>query len=59
MNNYFNLRMWGKPILIGLLSIAGLIAALTGDGIWDIFSWITLSIPLFYLFKFCFFSKEK
>ena len=59
MNNYFNIRMWGKPILVGVLSITGLVGALVGDGIWDVFSWLALGIPLFYMLKFCFFVKEK
>lgn len=40
------LRIWGIPIVLGLLSIAGLIAALVGDGFADVLSWIALGIPL-------------
>ncbi|MDR3023952.1 hypothetical protein [Chryseobacterium sp.] len=45
------LKLWGMPILLALLSIFGLIAALLGDGIWDILGWLTLSFPLFLIIK--------
>lgn len=34
------------PILIGVLSMIGLIAALVGDGVWDAVSWASLGIPV-------------
>lgn len=39
-------KIWGMPLLLGLMSIAGLITALVGDDVWDVFSWLTLGIPL-------------
>jgi hypothetical protein len=33
------------PLAIGLLSAAGLFAALLGDGLWDSLSWVGLGIP--------------
>ncbi|WP_421683393.1 hypothetical protein HKW98_02415 [Stutzerimonas urumqiensis] len=33
------------PLLIALLSGAGLIVALFGDGAWDMLSWLGLGIP--------------
>lgn len=50
MNKTF-LKLWGMPILLALLSIFGLIAALLGDGIWDILGWLSLSLPLFLIIK--------
>jgi hypothetical protein len=38
--------VWRIPAVLGLVSIAGLIAALLGDGLWDAFSWLALSAPL-------------
>jgi hypothetical protein len=39
------------PIMIGILSTVGLLAALVGDGWWDGLSWASLSLPvLLYLF---------
>ena len=34
------------PLVIGVLSTVGLIAALVGDGIWDGVSWVTLLLPI-------------
>lgn len=39
-------KLWGQPILIGVLSISGLIAALIGDGLFDFIAWICLLYPL-------------
>jgi hypothetical protein len=43
------LNLWGKPLLIAFLSLSGLIAALVGDGIWDVYSWIALGIPVIWM----------
>jgi len=34
------------PIDVGVLSIVGLVAALVGDGWWDVVSWLTLTVPV-------------
>lgn len=33
------------PLLIGLLSLLGLLSALFGDGWWDAAAWLGLAIP--------------
>jgi uncharacterized membrane protein len=33
------------PLLLGLVSVAGLVIALTGDGLRDAASWAALAIP--------------
>ncbi|MCS3414884.1 hypothetical protein M2399_004092 [Pseudomonas sp. BIGb0450] len=38
-------KVFGIPLAIGLLSAAGLFAALLGDGLWDSLSWVGLGIP--------------
>jgi len=44
-------QIFAMPILIGVLSTVGLLAALVGDGWWDGLSWASLSLPvLLYLF---------
>ncbi|MBN8987882.1 MAG: hypothetical protein J0H42_06535 [Rhizobiales bacterium] len=44
-------QIFALPIMIGVLSTVGLIAALVGDGWWDGLSWASLSLPvLLYLF---------
>ncbi|MPR02195.1 DUF4175 domain-containing protein [Pseudomonas sp. MAFF 212408] len=38
-------KVFGIPLVIGVLSAAGLFAALLGDGLWDSLSWVGLGIP--------------
>jgi hypothetical protein len=45
MNSPF-LKLWGVPLLLGVLTIIGLVSALLGDGIWDIVSAFALGTPL-------------
>lgn len=45
MNAAFK-RVWGAPILIGIVTAVGLIAALLGDGVWDALSAVALAIPV-------------
>ena len=33
------------PLLLGVLSLFGLISALVGDGVWDALSWLALAAP--------------
>jgi hypothetical protein len=39
-------QIFALPIVIGILSTVGLLAALIGDGWWDGLSWATLSLPI-------------
>ncbi|HWV65661.1 hypothetical protein [Chitinophaga sp.] len=57
-NNPF-IRLWGKPLLIALLSLAGLIAALVGDGVWDVFSWIALALPVIIIIRRYYFQRNE
>jgi len=45
MNPNF-IHIWKYPVLLGVLTLFGLIAALTGAGIWHILSWMAMIIPL-------------
>lgn len=45
MNAAF-LRLWGWPIVLGLLSASGLLTALLSDGWGDWWSWLALGLPL-------------
>jgi len=40
------MHVWRWPIVIGLLSVFGLIAALVADGLGDVVSWIALGVPV-------------
>ncbi len=37
---------WAIPIALGLLTIVGLVVALTGDGWRDMVAWIALGAPV-------------
>ena len=39
-------RVFAIPLLLGVLSAFGLVAALVGDGAWDVAGWLTLGVPL-------------
>jgi hypothetical protein len=44
-------QIFAAPIIVGVLSVVGLVAALVGDGWWDGLSWLSLALPLLlYLF---------
>jgi hypothetical protein len=45
MNGPF-LKLWGIPLMLGVLTIIGLVSALLGDGIWDIVSAFALGVPV-------------
>jgi hypothetical protein len=40
------LKLWGMPVLLGLLTTVGLVSALLGDGIWDLVSAFALGAPV-------------
>ncbi|MBV2204149.1 MAG: hypothetical protein KUL87_01910 [Pseudomonas sp.] len=40
------MRIWRWPLVIGLLSLLGLLAGLVSDGVGDWLSWATLSLPV-------------
>lgn len=46
------LFVWGVPILLGALSIFGLLAALLGTGAWHWVSWTALSILLVVIVRY-------
>jgi hypothetical protein len=41
-----NIRLWGWPIALGLLTAVGLVSALVADDIWDLVSWLALGLPV-------------
>lgn len=36
------MKLWGWPVVTGVVTGTGLIAALLGSGAWDFLSWLTL-----------------
>ena len=41
-----NRAIWGMPIVLGLLTVVGLLVALVGDGAWDLVSVAALAVPV-------------
>jgi hypothetical protein len=39
-------QIWLAPIVLGLITIVGLMSALLGDGVWDWLSVAALAIPV-------------
>ena len=39
-------RLWGWPIVLGIVTAVGLVSALVGDGLWDFVSWLGLGLPV-------------
>lgn len=39
-------QVFGAPLAIALLSAIGLVSALLGDDVWDVLSWLTLTVPV-------------
>ena len=39
-------QIWGMPVMLGILSVIGLVSGLLGDGGWDVLSWVALSLPI-------------
>jgi hypothetical protein len=55
-NTFFHI--WKFPIALALLTMFGLIAALTGTGIWHFLSWIALTVPVAVCIRFGFFPGK-
>ncbi|MDP1583814.1 MAG: hypothetical protein Q8M18_10360 [Bradyrhizobium sp.] len=45
-------QIFAAPIVVGVLSVVGLVAALIGDGWWDALSWLSLTLPVLLYFFF-------
>ena len=39
-------QIWLSPVVLGVLTVFGLLAALLGIGIWHWLSWLSLAVPL-------------
>jgi hypothetical protein len=38
--------VWRVPVILGVLTVIGLVAALFGDGVWDVLSALSLGAPV-------------
>jgi hypothetical protein len=41
-----NREVWAVPVLLGLLTVVGLLVALLADGVWDLVSVAALAVPV-------------
>lgn len=55
--NNFN-HTWKVPLLLALVTIAGLLSALLGTGVWRVLSWIMLGVPVIVIIKFALKRKK-
>ncbi len=56
--NYLNFKkVWRAPLLLGILTLFGLLSALLGTGYWYGLSWAAMLIPLAVIVYF--FYKNK
>jgi membrane protein implicated in regulation of membrane protease activity len=39
-------QIWLAPVVLGIVTIVGLLSALLGDGMWDMVSVVALAIPV-------------
>jgi len=39
-------KVYGVPLLLAAITLAGLLFALFGDGLWDALSWIAMATPI-------------
>ncbi|WP_316788303.1 hypothetical protein [Pedobacter frigoris] len=45
-------KLWGIPVLLAVVTIIGLLLAIMGLGIWHIFSWVALAIPVYVMIRY-------
>lgn len=45
-------KVWGIPIILSVVTVIGLLLAIMGVGIWHIFSWIALAIPVYIMIRY-------
>lgn len=45
-------KLWYMPVLLAFVSLAGLVMAILGTGIWHLMSWTALSYPIYIMLKF-------
>ena len=46
-----NLKLWGWPIVLGLLTAVGLVAGLVSEGLGDVLAWLGLGLPVWIAIK--------
>nr|WP_257658022.1 hypothetical protein [Parapedobacter lycopersici] len=45
--------LWGMPVLLGVITMLGLLAAImSADATWHAVSWVLLAIPLYVMIRY-------
>jgi hypothetical protein len=57
MNSTF-VHIWKYPALLGVLTLFGLLAALTGTGFWHVLSWIAMALPVAVSIRYGIFARR-
>ncbi|ANH83238.1 hypothetical protein A8C56_21665 [Niabella ginsenosidivorans] len=52
-------RLWGMPVVLFILTLAGLILCLVKEGVWDVLAWIALALPMVLILKYLYWQKNK
>lgn len=52
-----NKKTWPIPLLLGCITLFGLLAALLGTGIWYWLAWAAMTLPLAIIIRKTFFQK--
>ncbi len=46
------LHIWAVPLLLGALTVFGLLAALLGTGAWHVAAWVAIAVPIVVAVRF-------
>jgi hypothetical protein len=52
-------QIWLTPIVMGILTVFGLLAALLGVGVWHWLSWLALIMPLAVIARYLWWKPVK
>ena len=52
------MKVWGIPIALFALTLAGLIICLVKDGFWDTLAWLSLIIPILLIVRYYYWQKD-
>jgi hypothetical protein len=52
-------EIFKMPLLMALLTVIGLLSALLGNGVFDVVSWVCLSIPVYACRRLLVFKSSK
>ena len=51
-------RVWRIPLVLGVITLFGLLSALLGTGFWYWLAWASMALPLTVIIRNTFFQKK-